>query len=156
MPDQEPAAVRLAIEAQQTLLAGSSLDGEVLRIAVGWETLARRFRHDVPTTAELEQAIDVVEDEIGRVAPRIRGSALVADDAVLEAIVRAANPAAGGRATAGIDAVEHLFTRMAARASGSLAQSEALPEGRRFAAALLILRELMHHLRFASVTVAVS
>jgi hypothetical protein len=44
------------------------------------------------------------------------------------------------------EAVEHTFQRLASRAPG-------LPAGGEFAAMVLILRELMHHLDFASIVI---
>lgn len=150
----ERGAVRLTIAPQETVLSGTSLGAGVCRLAVGWETLAQRFRHDVPTPEEIERAIDVVEDEIASVARDFRGSSLLADDAAIGAIAQAVGAPAVGDAVMSVDAVENLFTRMAAGAAGSLARSDALAQGRRFAATLLILRELMHHLQLSSITVA--
>ena len=46
----------------------------------------------------------------------------------------------------GRDAVEHVFARLSAVALGRPAASEGLPESTDFIAALLLVRELMHHL----------
>ena len=51
-----------------------------------------------------------------------------------------------------IDEVETLFNRLVAVSEGRPASQEALPTDARFFAAMLILREFMHHLHFARVT----
>jgi hypothetical protein len=48
--------------------------------------------------------------------------------------------------------VERVFNRLAAVAQGRPAAHEGLPEDPAFAARLLVLRELMHHMPFAAVT----
>ena len=52
----------------------------------------------------------------------------------------------GAEMTLAREAVEHTFQRLAMRAPG-------LPAGGEFAAMLLILRELMHHLDFPSIVI---
>lgn len=50
-----------------------------------------------------------------------------------------------------IDALERTFDRLTSVALGRPASQEGLPDDKPFAATLLILRELMHHLQFASI-----
>lgn len=49
--------------------------------------------------------------------------------------------------------MEQTFERLAAVAEGRPVGQEGLPESTEFAAALLILREFMHHLGFSAVHV---
>jgi hypothetical protein len=51
-----------------------------------------------------------------------------------------------------LEVVERCFDRLAKVVQGSPAAYEGLPQDPTFAATLLILREFMHHRRFASVT----
>ena len=67
---------------------------------------------------------------------------LATRDAALHALARHANAAGGWL---GIDAVEQLFSRLAARAAGRPAAQDALPVDGASAARLVILRELLHH-----------
>ena len=51
------------------------------------------------------------------------------------------------------DAVEHLFNRLVALAQGRPASQDHLPTSGHFSAALMVLRELLHHLGFEDITV---
>ncbi|MBL8830560.1 MAG: hypothetical protein JNM18_26540 [Planctomycetaceae bacterium] len=51
-----------------------------------------------------------------------------------------------------ISTVEDVFGRLASVAYGAPATQLGIPESRSFAAAVLVLRELMHHAGFASVS----
>ena len=103
---------------------------------------AALFRHDPPTPLEIENAIEVVEDEIARVHAQVpRGSRLYTRDAMVRDIALAAGVPPGPEMTLAIEAVEQAFALLP-RHSG----------GKERAAVLLILRELMHHLGFAEVS----
>lgn len=153
----------------------------VLMLALGHDRTARDFfRSAVPTPLELETAIASVEDEVhaahrlmksvqgdGRqLAARPGGSAEepagepVRDadapawsaDAGLHALATLAGIAPGPVRQLPLDAMERLFNRLASVAQGRPAAHEGLPENGAFAARLLVLRELMHHMPFASIT----
>jgi len=49
--------------------------------------------------------------------------------------------------------MEQLFSRLAAIVSGRPASTDVLPTDNKFAATLLVLREVMHHLGFMDVTI---
>jgi hypothetical protein len=105
--------------------------------------------HDPPSPAELERAIDHVEDALtaSRLANASHGS-LVTEDALLRRLPGLDK--VGG--TLMRDDVEMLFQLLASRALGTPISSARIPEGRELAAALLILRECMHHLGFEKVS----
>jgi hypothetical protein len=117
-------------------------------LALGWHSLARdHFRHDPPSPLELENAIAAVEDEVARAHQGIaRGAVLVTDDSTIRRIAVAAGVERNAEITLARGAVEQAFERLASRAPG-------LPAGGEFAATLLILRELMHHLDFPSILI---
>ena len=54
------------------------------------------------------------------------------------------------------DAVESLFQRLASRSLGTPVSSDELPPQRDIAAALIILRECMHHLGFDRISAELS
>lgn len=134
-------------ERHTTLARGADASVE---LAIGPQRLAEEFfRHEPPTPHELERAIDAVEDEVMRArSMRAEGGELVTTDPVLRlfAVAEASVP------TLAIDAVERLFQRLASASLGDPSSLRGLPSGREAAAALLILRELMHHLGFSAVT----
>ena len=156
-PTQTRRAIVLRLGEFETTLA-SAQQTDVL--AIGWKRTAdEEFvrRQELPTALELEQAIMAVEDAIARVA--LRGDAatpLVSDDAALVDLARLAG--VGGPLPLRVDvaAVENAFERLARVALGGPLAASGLPggeAGRFFAARLLIVRELMHHLGFATLVV---
>jgi hypothetical protein len=137
-------AIGLRLQEQTTLLEFE--DGRTATLQVGPQGLAdTELRHDPPTPAELERAIDRVEDALsGLHLASADGDRLVTTDAHLRTL-----PGLGTHgASLGRDAVEMLFQRLASRALGMPIPAAELPPGRETAAALLILRECMHHLGF--------
>jgi hypothetical protein len=133
---------KLAILEERTEAAGGVL-------GLGWRTLAREYlKHDPPSPLELENAIAAIEDGIAaaRIAVPGESSAGSADPCLREIAAVAGLPAEGPAALSR-DAVEQVFQRLASRMPG-------LPAGPRFAATLLILREVMHHLEIASLSLS--
>jgi hypothetical protein len=116
-------------------------------LALGWETLAlAHFRNERPPPLELERAIEAVEDELARVRPPAQGGELRTSDRFIREIAAAAGLPPAAERVLTVEAVELAFETLAAGRPG-------LPSGRAFAATLLILREVMHHLRFRSIAV---
>ena len=103
------------------------------------------FRRDPPTPLELEQAIMVVEDVLMPLAAHVPPHPLVE----LHSPVPLAE-ALGSRVQSR-ENIERLFGQLVAMVEGDPLASAQLPRDRRFAAALLILREWMHHLDAGSV-----
>lgn len=140
--------IRLHLGEHHTTLARGA-DASIT-LAIGPKRVAEAFfRHEPPTPQELERAIDAVEDEVMRArSMHADGGELVTADPALRsfAVAEASMP------TLTIDAVERLFQRLASASLGDPSAVRGLPAGREAAAALLILRELMHHLGFSEVT----
>lgn len=152
-PDGQALAI-LHLTGGETLLAlgrGANADA-LIAFSFGAGGLARRmFKRSPPAPLDLENAIAVVEDEIAQKSKGIDGQRfrLISSDSVVERFARLAgiaeteNPRIMSR-----EALERLFGRLASVAEGQPASYADIPEDSEFAAALLILRELMHHLRF--------
>ena len=120
---------------ERTTLAGTEL-------GIGWDVASRDL-----SALGLENAIAAVEDELDRAhATLVKGAAVLTDDATIRDIGLAAGVPAAAEMTLSVEAVEQMFQRLAVRAPG-------LPASREFAGKLLILRELMHHLGFASIII---
>jgi exopolyphosphatase/pppGpp-phosphohydrolase len=124
---------------------------------IGTVTTGRAyFRHDPPSALEIEHAIEAVEDALARIQPALpAGSALQSADALIGRIAQLAGAGAGpGRELVlGRDLVERSFDRLVAVSAGRPSTQDAIPTDPEFAAALLILRECMHHLQFESIAV---
>jgi exopolyphosphatase/pppGpp-phosphohydrolase len=98
------------------------------------------FHHDPPTSHEIERAIDFTEDQIMRMGkPAEAASTLWSASPALQAWAAVAGPSMP------IEAVEQWFQRLVSMALGQPGAMQGLPPGREAAAALLVLREFMHH-----------
>lgn len=153
----------LHLGAQQVLWAAGADAPEPsvkLSLSLGGARTARQFfRHAVPTPLELENAIAVVEDEVyvahrqlQGLLPGGQGWAPWSADAALHELATLAGVPRGAQRVLTLEAMERLFNRLAAVAEGRPAAHEGLPEDPVFAGTLLVLRELMHHLPFATMT----
>lgn len=131
----------LRLEPQRTLL--SPADGADTVLAVGAHALAEGvFRHDPPTPHELEQAIDQVEEALMTAGLRHAARGELWTQAP-QLLALPGLQAPGARLSR--DDVEALFQRLASAALGHPGLRDTLPAGREAAAALLILRECLHH-----------
>lgn len=114
------------------------------------------FRHDPPSTLEIEHAIEAIEDALSRIHAAVpAGSAWHTTDPLIGQIAQVAGVAAGPEVVLGRELVELAFNRLAAVSAGRPPAQDAIPTDPEFAAALLILREFMHHLQFESITVSI-
>ncbi|MGL6371669.1 hypothetical protein ACSZNB_19595 [Aeromonas hydrophila] len=106
------------------------------------------FRRDPPSALELEQAIMVVEDVLMPLAAEVPPHEVV----TLQAQLPLAEVL--GSRELSRESLEQLFGQFAAMVEGDPLAAANLPKTRRFAAALLILREWMHHLSAERVLLA--
>lgn len=142
--------VALSLGAQTLTL---TVGGVQHRLPTGIEPLVTGFRHHMPSALALENAIAEVEDAImpaARLLPAQRHS-LSGADPLLQVIHSAtANPQA---TTVSRDAIETLFSALARQAERPGYADAQIPQTPEFAAALLVLRECMHHWGFAQLQV---
>lgn len=149
----------LSIEDERTLLAAETADAPpVLLAGIGWRAIGRDYlKHDPPSPLELENAITAIEDEIARLKSLPpKGSRMGTNDARVREIAAAAGLPPDRETILTLDAVEQAFQRLAEQASRRLRSGEGLPAGNESAAALVILRELMHHMGFSGIIVHTS
>lgn len=137
---------RLRMQAGRTVLDGRSMRGVVLE--VGPRSLAAAcFRRDPPAPRELERAIELVEEALMAAGlAHVARDALVTDDPLLHRTL-------GGAGMLTRDEVEARFERLAAASQGQAVAAAGVPMDRDAAAALLLLRECMHHLDYQRVLV---
>jgi hypothetical protein len=126
-------------------------------LKIGSQLIARTFfRHNPPTSDEIENAIQVVEDEIMSIRKLIpENSRLFTSDPEIGEIARLTKSATNNSGSLLLrEDMEHLFNRLAAIITGRPASQDILPTTNTFAATLLILREVMHHLGFADIIIS--
>lgn len=130
---------------------------ERIDLALGTLSLPKQFfQHDIPNALEMEAAIAYVEDEVVKAWPAIQqldDPQLYSRDACLHEVAQLAQAPLQGEPiwVLPTDAVEMLFQRLTYIIEGRPATIEGLPTAKPFMAATLILREWLHHLRFAEI-----
>lgn len=155
-PAQALALLELG-ESGCALLISEGLQGHptpvVHHMHLGVQLLAQRtFKKAMPTEAQLEAGIMVVEDAVmplQRLVPA--HSVLATRDPLLRDIARHATGSLlhGTPAAVSREAIEALFSRLASQASRPYGGPDPdLPQQPTWAAALLILREALHHWQF--------
>ena len=158
LPPHTPVTVLQIGEQQSCLVFGTGDEPqELMVLTIGSVKTASLFKRSPPSPAELEHAIMVVEDELTRARHLAGlGTRLVSSDADLRQLALLAgksNPHQQPDITLTVEAVEHTFDQWMAVVLGRPAASSGLPGDSAFAATLLILRELMHHLQFGSIQI---
>jgi hypothetical protein len=138
--------VAMHVEPDRTVFTDGAM--EVFSLQVSPTILAERhWSNGQPSPLQLERAIDDVEVAIEQTRLRYadRGALLATDS------LRRQLPQLRGATRFGKDGVEILFSRLVAWSSTGLATAETQEFGGESAAALLLLREVMHHLGFNAV-----
>ncbi len=147
------------------IITGDARDiDERISLDIGSVRLTERcLRHDPPTGAELEAAIEIVENEIARASRfTFAGSTLVGvagtatSLAVLARGMKTFNVAAVTNYMLSRGTVESLFATLQRMPSGMIRELSEVMEGRSdvIVAGTLIAREIMAHFRFDSMCVS--
>ena len=155
-PEGTPITVICIGPKQTHLVCGTAMTAEAtISLDIGSQkTSADYFKHRPPTPGEMENAIMSVEDEIAQApAALLAGSNLFTTDAAIREIALMAGLEDQPAVHLRITEVETTFDRLVSVVQGRPASNAGLPESPEFGAALLILREFMHHQGFSSITV---
>ena len=136
---------RIRFDDDRTVLSDGASPDVVLDVAA-IDIATRLFRHDPPTSGEIEQAIDWVEDALATTGLKqaVRGD-LVLDDPML--FEQLGLDAEGERMAR--DQLEARFQRLASISLGHPRAQDDPPSESMAAALLLILRECVHHLGYS-------
>jgi exopolyphosphatase/pppGpp-phosphohydrolase len=128
---------------------------DAIALHIGFVKTAKEFfQHNPPTPRELEDAIATIEDELARArAIVVNDSMLITTDKVVLEIVRTAGIGSVSGPMLSIEVVEQLYQRLAAVSSGAPPTQEETKLYAVHAATIVILREAMHHLRYAAIRV---
>lgn len=150
---------------QTTLQLGSETstvlcteDGRVVleqELPLGTASLARQWmRHTPPTPLDIEHAIEQTEDVVMPLAAKlVRSEQLLLSRSGAALILHGVGAEPGNERRWKLDDVEDLFNRITMVSQGRPSGQEALPTAPEFYAAMVILRECLHHLRFGAVVV---
>lgn len=150
------------------LLIGEGESGHpqpvIHHLQLGMDLLAKRtFKHHMPSEAQLEQGIMLVEDAVMPVARLVPLSNVfvtqdpclldVAQHALGIADLQAAWAETGRLPMLSREAIEAQFEQLVRQAAHPQVPLQDLPQSPRWAAALLILREVLHHWQLGAVRV---
>ncbi len=144
------AQVILHIGEQETTFRKMN-DGTELHLPAGSrQTADSYFRHNPPTESEVEESINQVEDQLMKLTSTFKDKdyQLVSADPQIREIAHYANIT---NDSLSIQEMEAVFSRLAMIIRGRPAATDTLPLTGEFAASLLILREVMHHLGFSHI-----
>ena len=123
---------------------------ELITLPFGDKMIAEKyFKSLPPTEAEIEYAIQEIEDELMIVSSKVielNSKLFTLDEKINELLAYA-----GRDGNMSIADLEGLFSRFAAIVTGRPASTDILPLDNIFNAYLLILREILHHLKFENI-----
>lgn|SRR5574344_396357 len=129
-------------------------DDRTLTIPIGLRQVIDKMMHTPPTPAEMETAINEVEDAIatiGSATPIMMN--ISTSDLWVRKAVKLYDENATMPYTLTKQALEEIFSRLGFIISGRPANTDQLPSEPEFAATLLMLREVMNHLKMEAMQV---
>jgi exopolyphosphatase/pppGpp-phosphohydrolase len=147
----------LHIGSEHTILASGNELPVVTFLNVGAEkTGSKFFRHTPPTPDEIEYAINEIENEIQRMHDLVTtGSELYTKDRSVGEIAHLAGVDSGDEIVLSRNAMEALFSRVAALSLGRSPALDDVKVDAVFVSRLLILREVMFHLDFQNIIILI-
>jgi hypothetical protein len=150
VPEPTPLALLTLGEHRINIAHGPGAEPQAeVELELGYRGLADiSFANWPPRSVELERAIDQVEDQLMLVEPPPRGAILVASDDIVRRLLVGSDPQSMQEARVSTEDIEQAFQRMASVSLGGPTSLLGSVTNRYDAAALLLLRELMHHLGF--------
>ncbi len=124
-------------------------------LQLGTASLARRWmRHIPPTPLDIEHAIEQTEDVLMPLAAKLaRTEQLQLSGSGAALVLQGVSAEPDAKLYWSLDEVEDIFNRIAMVSQGRPIEHEALPTEPEFYAAMVILRECLHHLRFGSMLI---
>ena len=119
------------------------------------KTVREFFNQFPPTPGEIENAIQIVEDEVMPLHKLLTpDSALYTTDTRIKEIAQyAVFEKNQDEMILNRVSMERVFSRLAAIITGLPSSQDVLPASNEFASTLLILREVMHHLGFMEIVI---
>jgi len=145
----------IGAQCSQLLIAEGGRPQALYRLAIGPDSIAKQYLlHTPPAPRELEAAIFAIEEQIAAAHISVAsGLPLYSSDPLVRRVAHFSHATGEETFSLGIESVERSFNRLVNLTLGQPAAREALPLDPEFVATLLLLRELLHHLRFSSLIV---
>ena len=146
---------------EDALAAAWAMQGQAVHVSsvsLGLQTLADRYLSaECVSPLKVEQAIAEIEDTVMPWHKQLNDTVqLFTEDTVVAELAHWAGMPSDARSWLfTTEMVEALFNRWVARIQGRPFSQDPLPVAGKLAAALLVLREWLHHLRFEHITVLI-
>lgn len=123
-----------------------------VQVRLGYRSLADAcFPRWPPAPVELERGIELTEEQLMLATPPLGSATLVTNDDILRRLLTGSGPEPSQMVSMTTEEVEQDFQRMASVSLGRPLNHAGSAMNRYDAAALLLLRELMHHWRAAGI-----
>lgn len=145
----------LNIQSDKTLLVtkDKELNTIIIDLSLGTDTIGAIFKTEPPAPEEIEEAINIIEDELMLAVQVLRpDTELCSKDVFMKTVSNFAYTSSSSNNLSRV-AMEALFTRFAVISMGRSPQTDVIPVDAVFSANMLILREIMHHLKFEKIQV---
>lgn len=153
--DATIAVLRIGPQHSQLLIGYEARPQSNFPLANGSQTIAHEYLlHTPPLPTELEGAILAIEEQIAAAhITTAAGARLYSSDPIVRRIAHLLPGSREEPLSLSTDVVQCAFNPLVNVALGRPAAHDALPLDIDFVATLLMLRELLHHLQFSSITV---
>jgi hypothetical protein len=146
--------LRLSLDGRAALLHDAQSGALLGRIEAGHQAMTElHFQRQPLDAGALERAIEWTEDRIQQARLQIApGTRLCTGEADVRLLARAAG-VQGEAPALHVGAVEQLFSRLVLQAFGQSPHQQDLPGSSRVFATVVLLREMLHHLRFEQIQI---
>jgi hypothetical protein len=146
--------IQLSLDGRSALLHDAQTGTLLGQIAAGHQSMTEQHFQRRPLDAlALERAIEWTEDRIQQAGLHIpAGSRLFTQDAQVRLLAQAAG-LQEAVPVLHVSAVEQLFSRLVLQAFGQSPHQQELPDDPQVFSTVVLLREMLHHLRFEHITV---
>ena len=149
--------IELKISGSFTHFKDVENSSESTSLNIGSQLVSDRFFSDFPPTYDdIDHAINFTEELLAKIQHLYDAeSVLYTSDIMSKEIARLAFNTSRERSLISLSRIEleHVFNRLADIVKGLPPAQDVLPHNNEFAAYLLILREVMHHLQFDRILV---
>ena len=126
-------------------------------LPLGLVSTGQRFKGTVPTPLELETVIAEVEDVVMPLASQVPADLMLHLQGPAAALLSGQiGRTRAGHVEVSVDEFESVFNELAALSLGRPVSQTTLPLGHDLSVSVVVIRELLHHLRFRGVSMRVA
>lgn len=147
----------LVLDATSTRLSWPGSTASQVVLPLGLVSTGQRFRSTVPTPLELETVIAEVEDIVMPLAAKVPADLVLhLSGPAVALLADQIGHTRAGRVDVGVDEFEAVFNELAALSLGRPLSQTTLPLGPGLSVSVVVIRELLHHLRFRGLSMSLA